>query len=131
MAGGWSALPESNRHQSPRLLALAYYGLFLATEGHAGDVIEHSTEACQIDPLSPLIHGISAFTLFSLGRFDTSDRAARQALDLQPDYSLGLWIGGLALSGLGCNEGHESEFRRAAEEWLQGGQKGVLSLWLR
>lgn len=51
-----------------------------------------------------MIHGISAFTLFSLGRFDTSDRAARQALDLQPDYSLGLWIGGLALSGLGRNE---------------------------
>jgi hypothetical protein len=30
--------------------------------------------------------------------------AARQALELQPDCLLGLWIRGLALSGLGRNE---------------------------
>jgi tetratricopeptide (TPR) repeat protein len=54
--------------------------------------------------LSAPIHGFSTVTFFSLGRFDLSERAARQALELQPDYTLGLWIGGLALSGLGRHE---------------------------
>ena len=82
-------------------LAQAYYGMFLATEGREEDAMTYSTRACQMDPLSPLIHGFSTVTYFCLGRFDLSERAARLALDLQPDYLLGLWSYGLALSGLG------------------------------
>ena len=85
-------------------LAQAYYGMFLATEGREEDAMTYSTRACQMDPLSPLIHGFSAVTYFCLGHFDLSERAARLALELQPDYLLGLWIYGLALCGLGRNE---------------------------
>ena len=85
-------------------IAEAYYGLFLATDGREEEALAHSTRACQMDPLSAPIHGFSTVTFFSLGRFDLSERAARQALELQPDYTLGLWVRGLALSGLGRHE---------------------------
>jgi tetratricopeptide (TPR) repeat protein len=57
-----------------------------------------------MEPLSPSIHGFSAVAFFSLGRVDLSERAARQALELQPDYLLALWILGLTLSGMGRNK---------------------------
>lgn len=85
-------------------IAESYYGLFLATDGREEEALAHSMRACQMDPLSAPIHGFSTVCFFSLGRFDLSERAARQALELQPDYTLGLWIRGLALSGLGRHE---------------------------
>jgi non-specific serine/threonine protein kinase len=85
-------------------LAQVYYGTFLATEGRAEEAVTHTTTACQLDPLSPIIYGIASVTLFSLGRFDAGERAAQQALELQPDYLLGLWARGLALCGLGRND---------------------------
>jgi tetratricopeptide (TPR) repeat protein len=46
---------------SPRSsLAQAYYGVFLATEGRAEDAVTHTTLACQLDPLSALIHGLAS-----------------------------------------------------------------------
>jgi len=50
-------------------IAEAYYGLFLATEGNEEDAVTHSTRACQMDPLSPSIHGFCTVTYFSLGPF--------------------------------------------------------------
>jgi adenylate cyclase len=85
-------------------LAQGYYGLFLATDRRAEDAVTHMTLSCQLDPLSPLIHGLASVALYFLGRFDAAERAAQQALGLQPDYLIGLWIRGLALSGLGRHE---------------------------
>jgi len=39
---------------------------------------------------------------------------AQHALELQPDYMLGLWVGGLALCGLGRNEEAIEYLERAA-----------------
>jgi serine/threonine protein kinase/Tfp pilus assembly protein PilF len=81
-------------------LAQVYYGVFLAVDGRAEEADPHTTLACQLDPLSPIIHALAATTLFVAARFDASERAARQALELQPDHLIGLWFLGLALCSL-------------------------------
>jgi len=85
-------------------LAEAYYGVFLATGWDGDNAVAHTSRALELDPLSPFIHGLAAATLHSLGRFEDAERAAQQALELQADYMLGLWIRGLALCGLERNE---------------------------
>jgi tetratricopeptide (TPR) repeat protein len=60
--------------------------------------------ACDLDPLPPLSHGLASSTAYTLGRYDAAERAAQQALELQPDYMLGLWLRGLAVCGLGRND---------------------------
>jgi adenylate cyclase len=86
-------------------LGQAYYGLFLATgQRRVEDAVARMTLGCELDPLSPFIHGLAAAGLYSLGRHGAAERAAQQALDLQADYMLGLWVRGLALCGLGRAE---------------------------
>jgi adenylate cyclase len=85
-------------------LAQTYYAIFLSIPRRGEEAIAHATLACQLDPLSPLIHGAAATVLNDLGHFDAAERAARQALELQPDYLFGLWQRGVALSGLGRHE---------------------------
>jgi serine/threonine protein kinase/Tfp pilus assembly protein PilF len=95
-------------------LALAYYGVFLSMARRADDAVEYATVACQLDPLSPFIHGLAALALQVLGRFDEADRAALRALELQPDYLLALWPRGMALCGLGRSEEAIEVLERAA-----------------
>jgi tetratricopeptide (TPR) repeat protein len=95
-------------------LAQAYYGVFLATAGFEEEAIAHTTLACELDPLSPFIHGLTSAALNILTRFDAAEREARLALELQPDYLLGLWPCGLALCGLGRNEEAIEVLERAA-----------------
>jgi tetratricopeptide (TPR) repeat protein len=82
-------------------LAQVYYGLYLAIEGRAEDAVGQTKLAVKLDPLSPLIHSLSSCAYLLLGRFDDSERAGQQALELQPGYLLAGWFRGLALSGLG------------------------------
>jgi serine/threonine protein kinase len=81
-------------------LAQAYYAIFLSIPRRAEDAASHAALACRLDPLSPYIHGAEAVVFNSLGRFEEAERAARSALELQPDYLFGLWQRGIALSGL-------------------------------
>jgi TolB-like protein/Flp pilus assembly protein TadD len=95
-------------------LAQQYYGLFLATEGRSEDAVTHATLACQLDPLSAFIHAAVSVTLYILGRFDAAERSAQQALELQSDQLVGLWIHGLALCCLGRNQEAIEALDRAA-----------------
>jgi TolB-like protein/Tfp pilus assembly protein PilF len=85
-------------------LARVFYGLFLATDGRAEEATAQTMLACQADPLSPFIHGITSLALYSLTRFGEAERMAHHALELQPGYLLGLWAHGMALCVLGRNE---------------------------
>ena len=85
-------------------VSLAYYGIFLATEGRAEDSARQMMLACQMDPLSPFIHGLTSLSFFTLERFDDAERMANHALELQPGYLLGLWAHALALCGLRRND---------------------------
>jgi len=83
----------------------AYYGIFLAAERkRIEEAVERMESACQMDPLSAFIHGLAGATFYSLGHNESAERAAGRALELQPDHLLGLWVKGLTLCALGCNE---------------------------
>jgi serine/threonine protein kinase/tetratricopeptide (TPR) repeat protein len=82
-------------------LAQAYYAIFLSIPRRTEEAIGHSALACQLDPLSPFIHAAAATMFYALGSFEEAERAARRALELQPDYLYALWNLGVALSGLG------------------------------
>jgi len=94
-------------------LAQVYYGMFLAMAGRGEDSVKYTDLACRLDPLSSFVFGIAAVTDQSLGRFEAAERAAQKALELQPDYILGLWIRGMALSGLGRHEEAIQSLERA------------------
>ena len=85
-------------------LAHAYYSLFLTAAGCSADALVHATQACELDPLAPVILCLAAATLFTLGRYGEAERAARQSLELQPDYLFAHWQRALALCGLGRDE---------------------------
>ena len=95
--------------------AHVYYGAFLATAGRAEEAIVQITLARQWDPLSPFIHGFAAVVLYILGDFHEAASSAEQALELQPDYLLGLWIRGLAISATGRNEEAIEALERVAD----------------
>jgi serine/threonine protein kinase len=95
-------------------LAQAYYGIFLATARDVDQALAQAAQACEMDPLSPLIHGLAAAGALVVGRFEGAERGAARALELQADFMLGLWIRGLAFSGLGCHEEAIETLERAA-----------------
>jgi serine/threonine-protein kinase len=72
--------------------AQGYYAVFLAMDRRAEEAHERTMMACQLDPLGPFTHGLTASTLYVLGRYEMAVRYARQALELQPDYLFGLWV---------------------------------------
>jgi TolB-like protein len=75
-------------------LACTYYALWLANAGREHESIEFFTRARELDPLAPLVHGLTAAGLCVLRRFDAAERAALHALELQPAYMLAsLWLG--------------------------------------
>jgi len=86
----------------------------LAMEGRSEDALTYATLACQLDPLSAFIHAAVSVTLYILGRFESAERSAQRALELQSDQLIGLWIHGLALCHLGCNQEAIEALDRAA-----------------
>jgi serine/threonine protein kinase/tetratricopeptide (TPR) repeat protein len=117
---GWRAAgPHFERAvaTNPRAsLANVYYGAVLATERRVDEALAHTARACQLDPFAPSIHGLSAAVAHTLGRFGEAERIGRRALELQPDYLLGLWFCGLGLSGLGRHDEALAMFERAAAQ---------------
>jgi len=85
-------------------VAQAYYGMFLALDRRPEEASAHVTLACQLDPLSPIIYGLSALSFIISGRFELALQSARQAVELQADYLFGNWAKGLSLNLLDRNE---------------------------
>jgi len=80
-------------------LACLYYALWLSNAGREQESIELFTRARELDPLAPLVHGLTGAGLCGLRRFDEAERAALHALELQPAYLLALWWLGIACYG--------------------------------
>ena len=85
-------------------LAQAYYGIFLALDHRPEEALAHVTLACQLDPLSPFIHGLSSLSFVNAGQFELALRLAQQSVELQADYLFGNWAKGLSLCLLDRNE---------------------------
>jgi serine/threonine-protein kinase len=95
-------------------LAQVYYGLYLAARYRFGEAIPFVDAARELDPRSPFVQAAAALTAYLAGRFDQAQAGARRALELQPDYLLGLWVLGLALCGLDQCEEAIATLERAA-----------------
>jgi len=80
-------------------LASVYYGWFLTLAGREREAVDVFERARNLDPLAPLVRGITAGGLCILRRFDAAERAALEALELQPDYIQALWWLGMAHLG--------------------------------
>src|SRR6516165_398576 len=80
-------------------LASVHYGWFLTLAGREREAVDVFERARNLDPLAPLVRGITAGGLCILRRFDAAERAALEALELQPDYIQALWWLGMAHLG--------------------------------
>lgn len=81
-------------------IAHAYLGLFLSiTSPEAMSPLLH--KAIELDPLSPMIHGVAALAFFAAGQQENATRSAARSLELQPNYVLGLWAKQRAATALG------------------------------
>ena len=78
-------------------LARAFHGVALAGMYRAGVAQAEAAAAIELDPLSPFIHGAAGMTAFTAGDVAGTERAARKALELQPDFLMGIWQLGIAL----------------------------------
>ncbi|MGD0741250.1 MAG: protein kinase [Terracidiphilus sp.] len=85
-------------------LAQVYYGIFLALDHRPAEALAHVTLACQLDPLSPFIHGLSSLSFMNAGQFESALQLAQQSVELQTEYLFGNWAKGLSLCFLGRNE---------------------------
>jgi serine/threonine-protein kinase len=85
-------------------LAQAYYGIFLALDRRPEEALAHVNLACQLDPLSPFVHGLSSLSFVNARQIESALRFAQQAVELQADYLFGNWAKGLSLCLLGRNE---------------------------
>ena len=48
-------------------------------------------KAVDLDPLSPFAHGVGALAMYVAGRHEEALQLAERALDLHPDFVVGLW----------------------------------------
>src|SRR5262249_40077262 len=71
------------------------------------DARVEAAAAIELDPLSPFIHGAAGMAYFAGGDAASAEQAARQALQLQPDFLMGVWLLAIALDDRG-------EFEEAA-----------------
>src|SRR5579872_940572 len=94
-------------------LANVYYGLFLETSGRGEEAVPYGVKACELDPLSPVIHCVSTPIFLNTERYAEAERRANHALEMQPDYMFALWVRSLALSGMGRHEEAIASMERA------------------
>lgn len=82
------------------VLAHSWLSMIHTALGQHDEAVDLLTRAREIDPLAPYVHAMTAFALHLGGRFAEAETHARRALEIDPDYLLGLWNLSQALIGL-------------------------------
>jgi serine/threonine protein kinase/Flp pilus assembly protein TadD len=82
-------------------LARAFHGVALAGMYRLAEATVEAAAAIDLDPLSPFIHGAAGMAYFAGGDVVAAERAARRALELQPDFLMGVWLLAIALDDRG------------------------------
>ena len=93
-------------------LARAFYGVFLAGDYRLPEARVQAAASIELDPLSPFIHGAAGMTAFAGGDVEAAARAARRALELQPDFLMGAWLLAIALDYQGRLDEAEAMIER-------------------
>jgi hypothetical protein len=78
-------------------LARVFHGVALAGMYRSAEAAVEAAAAIELDPLSPFIHGAAGMAYFASGDVASAERAARRALELQPDFLMGVWLLAIAL----------------------------------
>jgi TolB-like protein/Flp pilus assembly protein TadD len=87
---------------SPRWsLARAFHGVALAGRYRLDEARVEAAAAIELDPLSPFIYGAAGMAYFAGGDVPAAEQAARRALELQPDFLMGVWLLAIALDDKG------------------------------
>jgi TolB-like protein/Tfp pilus assembly protein PilF len=101
---------------SPRTaLVHTYFGIFLAIAGQAEEAIAQADLGRQLDSLGPLSNTFAGVTHAIVGRVEAAESAARQAIELQPDFLPALWVLGGILCRLRRSEEAIPYFERAVQ----------------
>ncbi len=82
-------------------LARAFHGVALAGMYRLEEARVEARAAIDLDPLSPFIHGAAGMAYFAGGDVASAEQAARRALELQPDFLMGVWLLAIALDDKG------------------------------
>ncbi len=82
----------------------AYLGLHYGSHRRPAETLEYARRAAELDPEVPLIRGVNGLGLQCVGLYEEALREAGRALELQPNYTLGLWAKMLAA----CHSGQWS-----------------------
>ena len=93
-------------------LARAFYGVFLAGNYRLPEASVQAAASIELDPLSPFIHGVAGMMAFAGGDVEAAARAARRALELQPDFLMGAWLLAIALDHTGRLDEAEAMIER-------------------
>ena len=83
-------------------LAHAFHGVALAGMYRLQEADVQAAASIELDPLSPFIHGAAGMAYFAGGDVAKAERAARRALELQPDFLMGVWLLAIALDDRGA-----------------------------
>lgn len=94
-------------------------GEMLVCQGEFKRAAGEFQHALQLDPLSAVLHSVDAQCAFFARRFDEAIQKCRNALELEPGYSLTIWLLGSACEQLGRFEEAVGHFERG----LQGSKE--------
>ncbi len=75
-----------------------WYALYLNAAGHTGDALAQLEEARKLDPLSPAVRTALAEAYYFARQYDSAAMESRKALELDPNFVLGLLNLGRALA---------------------------------
>jgi len=101
------------RELSPRAAHIVvHHAVFLAARHERDEARAVARRAIELDPLSPFVHTVAAFTMYVSRSHLEAIRCAERALDLDPGYAQGLIVLGLASCAVGDDEHAIEAFTR-------------------
>jgi tetratricopeptide (TPR) repeat protein len=96
-------------------VAIIQHANFLAASQRFEESIRGTEMAIAIDPLSPIVCGIGAVSMYACRRYDRSVELARQALEMYPGFAIALYGLGLASCQTGDHDGGVEACSRLVE----------------
>jgi Flp pilus assembly protein TadD len=121
------ALLQATAIAPAHVAARCWLGVFYWLRGRideARTVLEHARE---LDPLGPYPYNMTALCLLHAGKIEEANRLLEQALVLDEDNSLALWVSGVAHAAVGELDVALSRIERAHNPAQRGGfVSGVL-----
>ncbi len=96
-------------------VAIVQHANFLGARQRFEESIRGTEKAIAIDPLSPIVCGIGAVSMYTCRRYDRSVELARQALEMYPGFAIALYALGLASCQIGDHDGGVEACSRLVE----------------